>query len=357
MYLQNILSALQIGVVDRDLTVKTTGSEQRGVENVGAVGCRDDDNALVRAKAVHLYQQLVERLLALVVTAAQAGTSVTADRVDLIDKDDGRGSLACVLKQVAHTGCTDTDVHFHEIRARDREEGNTCFTGNCLCKQGLTRTGRAHEQNAMGDFCTKTGELAGSLEEFHDLLQLLLFLVRTCNVLETNLVLGIGNGGLDARFAKAIDLVALAACALHGNKVEYDKYNHDQNEGEELYPNGPNDHGIVDNLFNQTLLGKGDQNGPHIALEVFHIRDLVDIGLIFVGGIGQGVFAEADHAALDTHVGFAVTVSIRRAGKGRNDLLIVFYVGDLLLCAAAAEQHKHHNGDQRNEYYVKKDHL
>ena len=43
---------------------------------------------LVGAEAVHLHQQLVQRLFALVVPAAQACASLAAHGVDLIDEDD-----------------------------------------------------------------------------------------------------------------------------------------------------------------------------------------------------------------------------------------------------------------------------
>ena len=52
-------------------------------------------------EAVHLDEQLVERLLALVVTAAEPGAAVTADGVDLVDEDDrGRRGLR-LLEEVA----------------------------------------------------------------------------------------------------------------------------------------------------------------------------------------------------------------------------------------------------------------
>ena len=69
---------------------KRPGTQQRRIEHVGAVGRGDQDDAGVRIEAVHLDQQLVERLLALVVTAAQAGAALAADRVDLVDEDDAR---------------------------------------------------------------------------------------------------------------------------------------------------------------------------------------------------------------------------------------------------------------------------
>ena len=87
MNLEYGLASLEVGIAYRYLTVKSSGTEQRGVKDIGAVGRRDDYNALVCAEAVHLDEQLVKRLLALIVSAAHACASVAADGVYLIDKD------------------------------------------------------------------------------------------------------------------------------------------------------------------------------------------------------------------------------------------------------------------------------
>ena len=46
------------------------------------------------SKAFDLDQQLIERLLTLVMTAAQTGAAMAADRVDLIHEDDARRNSA-----------------------------------------------------------------------------------------------------------------------------------------------------------------------------------------------------------------------------------------------------------------------
>ena len=96
------LAALEVGPVDDDLAVEATGAQQRGVEDVGAVRRREQDHALLLVEAVHLDEQLVERLLALVVPAAEPGAAVATDGVDLVDEHDrGRRRLR-LLEQVAH---------------------------------------------------------------------------------------------------------------------------------------------------------------------------------------------------------------------------------------------------------------
>ena len=41
MHAQNLLAALHVRTVDRNLTVKTAGTQQRRIQNVGAVGGSD----------------------------------------------------------------------------------------------------------------------------------------------------------------------------------------------------------------------------------------------------------------------------------------------------------------------------
>src|SRR4030065_305304 len=66
-------AALEVGVVNLDAAVEAAGAEEGGVEDVGAVGGGDEDDARVGLEAVHLDEELVEGLLALVVAAADAG--------------------------------------------------------------------------------------------------------------------------------------------------------------------------------------------------------------------------------------------------------------------------------------------
>ena len=102
-------------------------------------------------EAVHLDEQLVEGLLALVVAAAHAGAAVAADGVDLVHEDDrGRVGLG-LLEQVADAGRTDTDEHLDEVRARDREERHPGLAGDGAGEQGLAGPGRAEQQHALRD--------------------------------------------------------------------------------------------------------------------------------------------------------------------------------------------------------------
>ena len=48
-------------------------------------------------------------------SAAETRASVSANGINLIDKDNRRGIFLCLFKQVADTRCTDTDIQLDEI--------------------------------------------------------------------------------------------------------------------------------------------------------------------------------------------------------------------------------------------------
>src|SRR5207248_11138289 len=67
--------------------------------------------------AVHLDEQLIQRLLALVVTAAQACAAVAADGVDLVHEDDAWAVLLRLLEQVAHARGARSEEHTSELQS------------------------------------------------------------------------------------------------------------------------------------------------------------------------------------------------------------------------------------------------
>ncbi len=106
-----------VRTVEYHLPVETAGSQQGRVENVRAVRGRDDDDVGVGVEAVHLDQDLVERLLALVVAATETGAALASNGIDFVDEDDARGISLRLVEQVAHTGGADTHEHLDEFGA------------------------------------------------------------------------------------------------------------------------------------------------------------------------------------------------------------------------------------------------
>ncbi len=69
VHLEDGLAPLDVGLVHDHLAVEAPRPQQGRVEHLGAVGGGHDDHALGRVEAVHLREELVQRLLALVVAA------------------------------------------------------------------------------------------------------------------------------------------------------------------------------------------------------------------------------------------------------------------------------------------------
>ena len=189
VHLEDLLAADQVGTVDGDLPVEAAGAQQRRVEDVGPVGRGDQDDAALDVEAVHLDEQLVQRLLALVVAAAEAGAAVAADGVDLVDEDDGGRVGLGLLEQVADAAGADADEHLDEVRAGDRVERHARLAGDGTGEQRLAGAGRAVQQHALGDLGADGLELGRVLEELLDLLQLLDRLVGPGDV--RNVVFGV----------------------------------------------------------------------------------------------------------------------------------------------------------------------
>ena len=163
---------------------KRPGPQERRVEDVGPVGGGDDDHVRVRVEAVHLDQDLVERLLALVVAATQAGAALAADRVDLVDEDDARRVALGLVEQVADAAGADADEHLDELRAGDAEERHAGLAGDGAGHQRLAGARRADQEHAARDARAERVELLRVLEELDDFLELGLGLVDAGHVVE-----------------------------------------------------------------------------------------------------------------------------------------------------------------------------
>ncbi len=215
--LEDLFAADDIRIRHHHLAVETARAQQRGIEHVRPVGRGDQDHALVGFKAVHLDQQLVQGLLALVIAAAEAGAAMAADRVDFVDEDDAGRILLGLFEHVTHTRGADADEHFDEVRTRDGEERHVGFAGHRARDQGLAGAGRADQQHAARNPSAQPLIFAGVAQEFDDLLQVLLGLVDAGDILEGDAAMRLGQH-LGARLAEAH---RLAGAALHLPRQEH----------------------------------------------------------------------------------------------------------------------------------------
>jgi hypothetical protein len=66
-------------------------------------------------KAIHLYEELVKRLLTFVMPTTEARATLATYGVNLIYEDDTRRVLLGLLKEVTYTARAYTDKHLNEI--------------------------------------------------------------------------------------------------------------------------------------------------------------------------------------------------------------------------------------------------
>ena len=337
------MTADHVGCIDRDLAVEAARAQQRRVEDVGTVGGRDQDDVGLDVEAVHLDQQLVEGLLALVVTAAETGATVAADGVDLVDEDDGRGVGLGLLEQVPHPRRADTDEHLDEVRAGDRVERHAGLTGNRAGEQGLAGAGRAVEQDALGDLGADREELGRLGEELLDLEQLLDGLIHAGDVGEGDLG-GVLVGQLGLALAELHDLGAAALHLAHQEPEQTAEQDHGEQRVEQAGHPAALGVGVGEALRRHVLV-EGSDDLVTAGVDV----ERLDLGGVLDAAAGVGL------TLLEGQVDALVDVVDLRAG----DLVLVDQAHrrgrvDLLEAAVAAQRQpdrgRHEQQDQPHEW-------
>src|SRR5208282_3470094 len=81
MYLQNFATPRAVGTVDQHLAVEPSRAQQGGIKYLWAIGSGEQDHAGARIEAIELGEQLVERLLLLVIAAERAWHAAAPQRV------------------------------------------------------------------------------------------------------------------------------------------------------------------------------------------------------------------------------------------------------------------------------------
>ena len=265
VHLQDREAAAQIGSRHDDAAVEAPGPEQRRVEHVGPVGGRDHDHAFVALEAVHLDEELVQRLLALVVPAAEAGAAMAADRVDLVDEDDARRVLLALHEEVADPRGADADEHLHEVGAGDREERNAGLARDGAREERLARAGRPDEQHPLRDAAAEARELLRVLQERDDLFELVLRLLDARDVVEGDALLVL----VEETRARLAEAHRLAAACLHLS----DEEDPEPDQDDEGHP--PDQHLLPDRRL--ALRPRGDLDALLLELRNERVVDRGDV--------------------------------------------------------------------------------
>ena len=188
---EDLFAPGSVGWLHRDASIESARAQQRGVQYVRSVCRGKNDHAGRRIEAVHLGQDLIQRLLALVVATAEAGEAGgarAADRIELVDEDDRRRSRFGLREQVAHTRGADTNDRLDELRCSQGEEGDIRFPCDRLRQERLPGAGRAGKQHPARDASSQATVLFGVAQEVDDLDELVLGLLYAGDVLEGDAV-------------------------------------------------------------------------------------------------------------------------------------------------------------------------
>src|SRR5690625_5473301 len=96
-----------------------------------------DDYALVALKPSHCHQQLVERLLTLIVATTVAAAAMATNGVNFVNKDDARCLFFGLVEHIPHSGGTHTDKHINKVRASEGAKWHFGFPGDGFGLQGF----------------------------------------------------------------------------------------------------------------------------------------------------------------------------------------------------------------------------
>ena len=183
MHAENGLPTLHIRVADHHLAVEPPGTEECGIEDVLPVRGGDDDDARLWLEAIHLDEQLIQRLLALLVAEGVAAAA-PADGVELIDEHDAGPMTARVAEQAPDPGRSDAGVHLDEVGAAGEEKRHARFARDGTGQQGLAGSRRSNQEHALGNPAADGREALRVAEELDDLLHLVLCFIDAGDVLE-----------------------------------------------------------------------------------------------------------------------------------------------------------------------------
>ena len=181
---QDIGAALAVWRMYHDRPIESAWSEQRRIEDVRTVGGGEHDHPFGTGKAVHLGQDLVQRLFTLIVTAERIRAARPADRVDLIDEDDCRCDLASFCKQFAYAAGADAHDHFDELRRAGAEKWDIRLARGRSGQEGLAGSWRPGQQYTFRRAGSDAPVFRGIAQEVHDLVDFGLDLVDAGDIVE-----------------------------------------------------------------------------------------------------------------------------------------------------------------------------
>lgn len=115
-------------------------------------------------------------------TATKALASLSTYCIYLIDKDDSRSLLLCILEQVSDSICPHSCVKFYELAATDREKWDICLSSTRLCEHSLACSWRPCKQGSFRYFGPNFLILSRISQEVDKLADFYLSVAQPCDI-------------------------------------------------------------------------------------------------------------------------------------------------------------------------------
>ena len=92
---------LTIGVLEENLSVDTSGTNQRRIQGLDLVGGHDDLDVATIIETIQLVEKLQHGSLDFTFTSRRGLVTLGTDSINLVDKDDARGVLGSDLEDLS----------------------------------------------------------------------------------------------------------------------------------------------------------------------------------------------------------------------------------------------------------------
>ena len=120
-------------------------------------------------------------------TSHSAETARLAECIQFIDKNNTRGFLFGLFKKISDAGGSQSDEHFHELRAAETKKRHTAFTGHGFGQHGFAGTGWTHQKNTPRNFTPHFSKFLRLFKKVDHFNQFLFRFVHTSDVIESNI--------------------------------------------------------------------------------------------------------------------------------------------------------------------------
>ena len=188
MDFENLGTPPDVGPVNHDLAIEPSRPQERRIKHVRSIGGGNQDHTFGGFKSIHLHEKRVQRLLTLIVAAAEPGPAKPAHRIDFINEDNAGRMLLTLFEQISDSRRAHADKHLHEVGPANVEERHARFPGDGLCQERLPCSGRSDNQHALWDSTAQLLKFPGIFQELDNLLDLFFRFIDTGHISERNLL-------------------------------------------------------------------------------------------------------------------------------------------------------------------------